>query len=37
MTFEPDELTGIDLWQLYFGRLKLGVIDERFKSVIRPN
>jgi len=31
------EPIGIDLWQLYFGRLKLGVIDERLKSVIRPN
>lgn len=31
------EPIGIDLWQLYFGRLKLGVVDERLKSVIRPN
>jgi transposase InsO family protein len=31
------EPIGIDLWQLYFGELKLGVIDERLKSVIRPN
>ncbi len=31
------ESIGIDLWQLYFGPLKLGVIDERLKSVIRPN
>lgn len=27
---------GLDLWQLYFGELKLGVIDERLKRVIRP-
>ncbi len=31
------EPIGVDLWQVYFGRLKLGVIDERLKSVIRPN
>jgi putative transposase len=31
------EPIGLDLWQLYFGPLKLGVIDERLKSVIRPN
>lgn len=31
------EPIGIDLWQLYFGKLKLGVIDERLQSVIRPN
>ena len=27
---------GLDLWQLYFGELKLGIIDERLKRVIRP-
>jgi transposase InsO family protein len=31
------EPIGTGLWQLYFGRLKLGVVDERLKSVIRPN
>lgn len=31
------EPIGIDLWQLYFGQLKLGVIDERLKSITRPN
>lgn len=31
------EPIGLDLWQLYFGQLKLGVIDERLKSVKRPN
>jgi putative transposase len=30
------EPIGLDLWQLYFGGLKLGVVDERLKSVIRP-
>jgi hypothetical protein len=30
------ESIGLDLWQLYFGELKLGVVDERLKSVIRP-
>jgi len=31
------EPIGLDLWQLYFGELKLGVVDERLQSVIRPN
>ena len=31
------EPIGLDLWQLYFGELKLGVVDERLKSVIRPS
>ena len=30
------EPIGLDLWQLYFGELKLGLVDERLKSVIRP-
>ena len=30
------ESIGLNLWQLYFGELKLGVVDERLKSVIRP-
>ena len=30
------EPIGLDLWQLYFGELKLGIVDERLKSVIRP-
>ena len=30
------EPIGLDLWQLYFGELKLAVVDERLKSVIRP-
>jgi transposase InsO family protein len=30
------EPIGLDLWQLYFGELKLAVVDERLKRVIRP-
>jgi transposase InsO family protein len=30
------EPIGLDLWQLYFGELKLGIVDERLKRVIRP-
>ncbi len=30
------EPIGLDLWQLYFSELKLGLVDERLKSVIRP-
>jgi len=30
------EPIGLDLWQLYFGELKLGIVDERLKLVIRP-
>ena len=30
------EPIGLDLWQLYFGEPKLGLVDERLKSVIRP-
>ncbi len=30
------EPIGLDLWQLYFGELKLGIVDGRLKRVIRP-
>lgn len=30
------EPIGSDIWQLYFGELKLGILDNRLKSVIRP-
>ena len=38
LTGEPVALEpiGLDLWQFYFGELKLRVMDERLNSVIRP-